>query len=153
MVVQTGTRGAETAAAQAKDAPEWLRLVPFLDDMGGAYAAASLAVTRAGAMTLAELSAAGVPSILVPYPYASGDHQTDNAKRHAARGAARVIAQSELTGEGLATQLRELLGDGVKLAAMREAAVEGESAGARERIADSCEKWLGGGGDVVPQDS
>jgi len=143
MLVQAGERAAAQASELAAGGPSWLKVVPFLNDMGGAYAAAALVVARAGAMTLAELSAAGVPAVLVPYPFAAADHQTDNARRHAARGAAVVVPQSELTGGRLAGLVRELTGDADRLGEMEEAARRGESAGARERIADSCDKWLG----------
>ena len=83
-----------------------------------AYAAASLVVARAGAMTLAELSAAGKPAILVPFPQAAEDHQTLNAKRHAASGAARVLPEAELTPERLAAWIRELSADPGRLRAL-----------------------------------
>jgi UDP-N-acetylglucosamine--N-acetylmuramyl-(pentapeptide) pyrophosphoryl-undecaprenol N-acetylglucosamine transferase len=143
LLVQAGERGVEQAKELAVGAPPGLRVVAFLDDMGGAYAAAQLVVARAGAMTLAELSAAGVPAVLVPYPYAAADHQTDNARRHAERGAALVLPQTELTGARLAELIRDLTGDPDRLAAMGASARRGESAGARERIADACEEWLG----------
>jgi UDP-N-acetylglucosamine--N-acetylmuramyl-(pentapeptide) pyrophosphoryl-undecaprenol N-acetylglucosamine transferase len=143
MVVQTGAQGIDAARAAARDAPSRLALVPFLDDVGGAYAAADLVVARAGAMTLAELAASGVPSVLVPYPWAAEDHQTRNAQRFAATGACRVIPQAELTGEGLAATIRELLQDRATLARMGEAARGGEASGARARIAAACERLLG----------
>jgi UDP-N-acetylglucosamine--N-acetylmuramyl-(pentapeptide) pyrophosphoryl-undecaprenol N-acetylglucosamine transferase len=117
--------------------------VPFLDDVGGAYAAADLVVARSGAMTLAELAASGVPSVLVPYPYAAEDHQTKNARRFAAGGAAVVVPQSELTGAGLGSLVAEFLGDREKLARMGEAARHVDEAGARGRIADACEQLMG----------
>jgi UDP-N-acetylglucosamine--N-acetylmuramyl-(pentapeptide) pyrophosphoryl-undecaprenol N-acetylglucosamine transferase len=143
MIVQTGAKGIEPARAEVAKSPAPVELTPFLDDMGGAYAAADLVVARAGAMTLAELAASGVPSILVPYPWATEDHQMKNAQRFAAEGAARVIPQAELSGERLAGTIRELLGDRAELARMSEAARKGEEAGARERIASACERFLG----------
>jgi UDP-N-acetylglucosamine--N-acetylmuramyl-(pentapeptide) pyrophosphoryl-undecaprenol N-acetylglucosamine transferase len=74
----------------------------FIDDMAAAYAQADLAVCRAGATTVAELAAAGVPAILVPFPHAVDDHQTTNARFLADAGAAILIQQSELTPERLA---------------------------------------------------
>jgi len=73
-----------------------IRLVPYLDDMPAALAAADVAVTRAGAMTVAELTARGVPAVLVPSPHVTHDHQTANAQVLAARGAARWIPESRL---------------------------------------------------------
>src|SRR5258706_10031081 len=74
----------------------------FIDDMAAAYGEADLAVCRAGATTVAELAAAGVPSILVPFPHAVDDHQTTNARFLADAGGAVLVPQSELTPEGLA---------------------------------------------------
>lgn len=74
-----------------------LRLLPYLDDMPAALAAADLAVTRAGAMTLAELTARGLPSVLIPSPNVTHDHQTANARVLARRGAARVVAETSLS--------------------------------------------------------
>jgi UDP-N-acetylglucosamine--N-acetylmuramyl-(pentapeptide) pyrophosphoryl-undecaprenol N-acetylglucosamine transferase len=144
MVIQAGARGIDEARAAAAAAPlPPVRLTPFLEDMGGAYAAADLVVARAGAMTLAELAASGGPSVLVPYPFAAEDHQAKNARRFAAQGAARVIPQAELTGERLAAAIRELLEDPAELTRMGAAARKGEEAGARERIAVACEGFLG----------
>lgn len=82
-------------------------LVAFIDDMARRYAEADLVVCRAGAVTVAELSAAGMASVLVPFPHAVDDHQTANARFLAERGAAILLPQNELTPERLA----KLLGD------------------------------------------
>jgi UDP-N-acetylglucosamine--N-acetylmuramyl-(pentapeptide) pyrophosphoryl-undecaprenol N-acetylglucosamine transferase len=84
-------------------------VVSFIDDMARAYASASLVIARAGATTLAELCAIGKPSILIPYPHAAEDHQAKNALAMERAGASLAIRESELTAEGLATQVRELL--------------------------------------------
>ena len=84
-------------------------VVSFIDDMARAYASASLVIARAGATTLAELCAIGKPSILIPYPHAAEDHQAKNALAMERAGAAIAIRESELTAEGLASQVRELL--------------------------------------------
>lgn len=83
-------------------------VVSFIDDMPRAYASASLVIARAGATTLAELCAIGKPSILIPYPHAAEDHQAKNALAMEKAGASVAIRESELTAEGLATQVREL---------------------------------------------
>jgi len=80
--------------------PTGAAVVPYVTDPAAAYAAADLVIARAGASTLAELSAVGKPAILVPYPFAAGDHQTANAMRFAQSGAAVVIADRDL-GNGL----------------------------------------------------
>ena len=77
----------------------------FIDDMAAAYASADLAVCRAGATTVAELAAAGVPSVLVPFPHAVDDHQTKNARFLSDAGAAVLVPQSELAPERLAALL------------------------------------------------
>jgi UDP-N-acetylglucosamine--N-acetylmuramyl-(pentapeptide) pyrophosphoryl-undecaprenol N-acetylglucosamine transferase len=77
----------------------------FIDDMAAAYAEADLVVCRAGAITIAEIAAAGVASVLVPYPHAVDDHQTANARFLADAGAAVLVPQSELSAEGLAELL------------------------------------------------
>jgi len=82
----------------------------FFDDMPARIASAHLVVCRAGASTVAELTAIGRPSILTPYPAAMDDHQTANAAPLAQAGAALVIPQSALTAEGLAAELSTLLG-------------------------------------------
>ena len=82
------------------------RLLPFIEDMGAALAEADLVVSRAGAMTVAELAAVGVGAILVPFPHAVDDHQTANARFLVDGGAAQLLPQSGLTPEGLAELLR-----------------------------------------------
>jgi UDP-N-acetylglucosamine--N-acetylmuramyl-(pentapeptide) pyrophosphoryl-undecaprenol N-acetylglucosamine transferase len=141
MVIQSGRAGFESARGRAR-ALSRVRVVPFLDDIGDAYAAASLVIARAGAMTLAELTASGVPAILVPYPYASEDHQMANARHHETGGAARVLPEAELTPELLAAWIRELAEDPRRLRVMAEAAAAARGGRARERIADACEGYL-----------
>ncbi|MDH4233862.1 MAG: undecaprenyldiphospho-muramoylpentapeptide beta-N-acetylglucosaminyltransferase [Gallionella sp.] len=80
---------------------------PFLDDMAGSYANADVVICRAGALTIAELAAAGVASILIPFPFAVDDHQTHNAQFLSRQGAAVLLPQSELSTERLAQLLRE----------------------------------------------
>lgn len=84
------------------------RLLPFIEDMGAALAEADLVVSRAGAMTVAELAAVGVGALLVPFPHAVDDHQTANARFLVDGGAARLLPQSGLTPAGLAELLRGL---------------------------------------------
>jgi UDP-N-acetylglucosamine--N-acetylmuramyl-(pentapeptide) pyrophosphoryl-undecaprenol N-acetylglucosamine transferase len=83
-------------------------LLPFIDDMARRYAEADLVVCRAGAITVAELSAGGVASVLVPFPHAVDDHQSANARFLAERGAAVLLPQATLTPESLAATLRGL---------------------------------------------
>ena len=93
------------------------RLVPMLDGLGAAYGAADLALTRAGS-TVWELAAAGLPAILVPYPFATADHQTLNARYFERGGGAIVVPETEL---GRVPELaRSLLGEPERLARMGE---------------------------------
>ena len=84
-------------------------LVPYLQDMSDAYAVCDLAIARAGASTLGELAALGIPAILVPYPHAAEDHHARNAAVLAERGAAVVIEDRELNADALWWTLRELM--------------------------------------------
>ena len=93
-------------------------LVPVTDHFGAALAAADLAISRAGG-TVWELAAAGTPAILVPYPHATADHQTLNARHFEAGGGAVVVDQSELAR--VPELAEELLGDAERLARMSEA--------------------------------
>jgi UDP-N-acetylglucosamine--N-acetylmuramyl-(pentapeptide) pyrophosphoryl-undecaprenol N-acetylglucosamine transferase len=106
-------------------------LVPYLRDMADAYAVADLVVARAGASTLGELAALGLPSILVPYPFAADDHQTANARAFEAAGAAVVIADRDLNADSLWWTLREIM-EAPRLQQMREAA---RSLAARDPVA------------------
>lgn len=98
------------------------QLIGFCDQMPSAYALADLVIARSGASTLTEISLAGLPSILVPYPYAADDHQTANAKVFSEAGAAKLIQQKDLTPESLAKLLSELLTNPGALKLMSEAA-------------------------------
>jgi UDP-N-acetylglucosamine--N-acetylmuramyl-(pentapeptide) pyrophosphoryl-undecaprenol N-acetylglucosamine transferase len=111
-------------------------LVDFIDDMAARYAAADLVICRAGALTVAELAAAGVASILVPFPHAVDDHQTGNARFLAEAGAAILLPQSELTPEKLAGLLRELTRE--KLATMADKARVLAKPEATRSVAEIC---------------
>ena len=88
----------------------------FFSDVPQRLARAHLAICRAGASTIGELTAVGRPAVLIPYPFATDDHQTANARAIAAAGGARLIVQSELRVEGLAANLEKLFADGPALA-------------------------------------
>jgi UDP-N-acetylglucosamine--N-acetylmuramyl-(pentapeptide) pyrophosphoryl-undecaprenol N-acetylglucosamine transferase len=110
-----------------------ISIVPYLYNMPQALAAADLAVFRAGAIGLAELTARGIPAVLIPYPYAAENHQEFNARVLEAQGAALVIRDADLTGPRLADTLETLLGDADKLAAMARASKQlGRPAAAAE---------------------
>lgn len=113
--------GVYTALTSAGE-PEWVHVVPYIEDMPRALAAADFALSRAGAMTIAEFLNEGLPAILVPLPTAAEDHQTYNALALEAAGAARVLPESDLTAERLADEIRTVAGDPEALLLMRGAA-------------------------------
>jgi UDP-N-acetylglucosamine--N-acetylmuramyl-(pentapeptide) pyrophosphoryl-undecaprenol N-acetylglucosamine transferase len=98
------------------------RFLAFIQDMASAYAAADLVISRAGATTIAELTALGKPALLIPYPFATNDHQRLNAEEVVRVGGARLIPDRDLTGHRLAAKLRALLDDPPALAEMGRAA-------------------------------
>jgi len=120
VVHQTGQDGFETVAAAYKRKNLKVEAYRFIEAMGEAYNSADLVVCRAGATSLAEITAAGLPSILIPYPFASDDHQTINARSLEKAGAAVMIRQEGLTGAVLAGEIRRLYGDPQVLKSMRE---------------------------------
>jgi UDP-N-acetylglucosamine--N-acetylmuramyl-(pentapeptide) pyrophosphoryl-undecaprenol N-acetylglucosamine transferase len=112
----------ETERRLSRGGPLLVRALPFLDRMELAYAVADLVVSRSGATTVAEVTVCGLPSILVPYPYATGRHQEANARAVQRAGAAMVIMDDALTGELLASKVTGLLEDRPRLRAMAERA-------------------------------
>jgi UDP-N-acetylglucosamine--N-acetylmuramyl-(pentapeptide) pyrophosphoryl-undecaprenol N-acetylglucosamine transferase len=115
--------------------PEHYKLHAYIEPFGDAYAAADVAAARAGGSVF-ELAAAGLASVLVPYPHATADHQTKNARWMEAGGAAVVVPDSELDGPRLAREVGALLGAPDRLRAMQRAARELARPDAADRIAD-----------------
>ncbi|NSL56429.1 undecaprenyldiphospho-muramoylpentapeptide beta-N-acetylglucosaminyltransferase [Uliginosibacterium aquaticum] len=99
---QSGANQIEALRAAYAEAGVEGELLPFIDNMAQRYAEADLVICRSGALTVAELAAAGVASVLVPFPHAVDDHQTGNARFLSERDAAILMPQSELTAQGLA---------------------------------------------------
>jgi UDP-N-acetylglucosamine--N-acetylmuramyl-(pentapeptide) pyrophosphoryl-undecaprenol N-acetylglucosamine transferase len=122
------------ARLDALGSPPHYRLEPYIDPFADAYAAADLACARAGGSVF-EVAAAGLPSILVPYPHASADHQTGNARWMEEGGAAVVVPDAELDAERLSAEVRALLADPGRLERMGEAASALSRPDAAERIA------------------
>lgn len=133
---QSGSKNIEQAAAAYREAGVEASLEPFIQDMAAAYAWADLVICRSGALTVAELAAAGVASILVPYPHAVDDHQSRNARFLSEAGAAVLIQQKELTPEWLFDRLRAF--DRVSLLAMAQAARSRAQPDAVHRVANHC---------------
>jgi UDP-N-acetylglucosamine--N-acetylmuramyl-(pentapeptide) pyrophosphoryl-undecaprenol N-acetylglucosamine transferase len=135
---QAGERTIDVARAAYRSAGVDAEVTPFIADMAEAYGWADLVVCRAGALTVSELAAAGVASVLVPYPFAVDDHQVGNARYLADIGAARLVIQRDLTPSGLTALLDALLSDRDALLRIAEAARTRARADAAERIADAC---------------
>ncbi|MBV9192342.1 MAG: undecaprenyldiphospho-muramoylpentapeptide beta-N-acetylglucosaminyltransferase [Betaproteobacteria bacterium] len=108
VVHQAGEKHIDTLRTNYAAAGVQGELVAFIDDMARRYAEADLVICRAGAVTIAELSAGGMASVLVPFPFAVDDHQTANARFLAERGAAVLLPQTELTAERLAELIRKM---------------------------------------------
>jgi UDP-N-acetylglucosamine--N-acetylmuramyl-(pentapeptide) pyrophosphoryl-undecaprenol N-acetylglucosamine transferase len=136
---QTGAADHERVAAAYARIGVPARVEPFISDMGTAYAEADLVIARAGAMSCAEITARGLPSILVPYPHAADDHQRHNAEALVRAGAATMILDRELTGETLVNALDPLLADVAARSRMAAAARAAGRPDAAERVADVCE--------------
>jgi len=142
---QTGERGLEETTSAYRGRGINADVRAFIDDMAGAYGWADLAVCRSGALTIAELAAAGVPAVLVPFPAAVDDHQTRNAEYVVHAGAGVLMPESSLTPVTLAQRLRELLETGrPKLLEMARAARATAIVDADERLADACVAVAGG---------
>ena len=133
---RVGERAAELLRDRGPtgDGPQ-LVIENFIEDMGEAYAWADLVLARTGASTLAEVTAAGKPSLLIPFPFATHDHQAVNAAFLAKAGAAVVIAQDALADHDLATEIMQLFADAPRLEAMAQAALGQAMPRAAERIA------------------
>jgi len=108
----------------------------FVHQMPEAYAVSDLVVSRAGATTLAELTAVGRPAVLIPYPYAAGNHQELNAQRLAEMGAVRVVLDHELDGEVLAKQIRDLYHDAAMRAEMQRSSRSLGKPDAAQKVVD-----------------
>jgi len=135
---QCGEKFADAARTAYAQAGVEASVEPFIEDIGAAYAWADLVVCRAGALTLAELAAAGIGAVLVPFPFAVDDHQTANARAWVEAGAALLLPETEASSERLAALLGDLVDDRARLASMAEAARTLEKPEAAKRIADVC---------------
>lgn len=119
----TGTLSYDSVLEELRDQPAKY-IIKYEYDMPSALAAADLIICRAGAISLAEIAARGIPSILIPYPYAAEDHQTYNARAFVASGAAKMIVDQFLTDKELIQDIEELKNNKTALSAMSAAAKE-----------------------------
>lgn len=140
---QTGKtdRAAVEEAYRAKGLDAVVR--EFIDDMSSAYGRADLVVCRAGATTISELTALGKAAILVPFPFAAGDHQRLNGQTLVDAGAAWMVLDRELDEDGLAVLLRRAIDDPVATGELRRRARELGHPDAAARVADECLRVLG----------
>ena len=136
-------RGLATARRGYAERGVEARVDAFVDDMAGAYAWADLAICRAGALTIAELAAAGLGAILVPFPHAVDDHQARNAGSFGSEGAGIVVPQREFTPRRLADELVALLERPGRVAAMGASAARLARPAAPADIADACLELAG----------
>ncbi|MEM1414662.1 MAG: undecaprenyldiphospho-muramoylpentapeptide beta-N-acetylglucosaminyltransferase [Myxococcota bacterium] len=150
VVHQTGAAMRDAVEARYRElgfrigsGPGEVTVTPFIDDMAAAYADAALVVSRAGATTLAELTAVGRPAVLVPFPHAADDHQAKNARALADAGAARAILERDLEVASLAATVSEILGDEAMRRGMAEAARRLGKPEAAADIVDDLAGWLG----------
>ncbi|MBL4865945.1 MAG: undecaprenyldiphospho-muramoylpentapeptide beta-N-acetylglucosaminyltransferase [Pseudomonadales bacterium] len=111
IIHQAGKRNYETAREHYEKFSVVAEVRPFIEDMAHAYEWADLVICRAGALTVSEVSAAGVAAIFIPYPHAVDDHQTKNAEYLETAGAAVIVQQNNLDGKRLTDLLKGLLGD------------------------------------------
>ena len=143
VVHSTGADGFdETVAALALSPDEARRwhVVPYISNMGEALAAADLVLSRAGASSIAEIAALGAPSVLVPYPHATADHQTTNARFLTDAGAAVLVPDDKIDEPLFSEELLGLLDDPARRAAMRDAARGLGGSDAAAALADEVER-------------
>jgi UDP-N-acetylglucosamine--N-acetylmuramyl-(pentapeptide) pyrophosphoryl-undecaprenol N-acetylglucosamine transferase len=139
VLLKAGAKNHDPVAAELAEADPAgvVELTRFIERMDHAYAAADVAVTRAGAGTVAELAVVGLPAVLVPYPHATEDHQTANARTLADAGGALLVPDDEAIADVAGPQLEALLADPGALDDMR-AALRSE---ARPRAAEALAAW------------
>jgi len=138
VIHQTGLKNIKSANQSYADAHVEAKVEAFIDDMPSVYQWADLVICRSGAMTVFELAAVGIASVLVPYPYAVDDHQTVNAKYLEDAGAAIIKQQDELTVDWLASTIREFDDNREKLVDMAIAARQLAIPHSAKNIADAC---------------
>lgn len=137
---QTGTAEHEALSKEFSGAGICGEIVPFIRDMPAAFAQADLVVGRSGAGGVNEIAAAGMPSILVPFPFAADDHQRTNAELLVKAGAARMIPDAEMTGERLSREIEELRQNAAERDEMRARVRQFARPGAAQRAADILEE-------------
>jgi len=141
---QCGGADYERMCAVYQDMGQEARLEAFIHDMGEAYAWADLALCRAGATTVAELTACGLPAVFIPFPHATHDHQTMNARLLERQGAALALAECDLDRRDCAGMVIDLLKSPEKIAAMSESARKLARPQAAAAVVDVLEELVAG---------
>ncbi len=141
VIHQTGKKNFDEVQELYHSAGIAAEVKPFLDDMAHYYAWADVVICRAGALTVAELAAAGVASILIPFPYAVDDHQTGNAKFLSDKGAAILLPQTELDARRLAAVLEEMTREKAMQMAIKARCLAQPDAA--KRVAEVCKELAG----------
>lgn len=136
VIHQTGQKDYERVRSEYEKTAPFFEVIPFVHDVEGFYSRCDLLLCRAGAVTLAEVTALGMPAILVPLPTATHNHQEQNARRLHEAGAARMILQKDLTVEVLWKELETLMTSPQSLEAMSEASKKMGKPDATQRIVD-----------------
>lgn len=139
---QAGPKLIDKALAAYKEFDVDAEVMPYIEDMAEAYGWADLVVCRSGALTIAELTAAGLAAILIPYPYAVDDHQTSNGQFLVERKAAYLIQQDELDVDRMADYLSEIMFDRSRLLDMAERARTSAFPNATQEVIEWCMKEL-----------
>jgi UDP-N-acetylglucosamine--N-acetylmuramyl-(pentapeptide) pyrophosphoryl-undecaprenol N-acetylglucosamine transferase len=144
-ILQTGTGDYAWVRTEMERCADRVYVSPYISEIHLAYEAADVALARAGALSVSELAAVGLPAILVPYPYAADDHQAHNAELLVEAGGALVIEDDRLNGDNLASVLDPLLADSERLERMGKALESVAARGAAGRIADDIQDLCGWG--------
>ncbi len=124
IILQTGAKNYDDVIAMLGEIPENTTVAPYFDDMSIPLAASDLVVSRSGSLSISEICAVGLPSVLVPYPYSAADHQRLNAKVMENLGASTVLEDGKCDGETLLELVNNTIFDDAKLRQMRTAALD-----------------------------
>lgn len=146
VVHQTGANDEDVTRTRYAETPlePRVQVTPYIDDMPSAYAAADLAICRAGALTIAEITAVGLPSLLIPFPYAAGNHQEANAQALVDAGAAEMVRQEDWATDSVVQWLGRLLETGdQRLVSMSRSARQLARPQAASHVVDDLERVAG----------
>lgn len=141
---QAGPQNIEAAKALYQQAGVEADVVPFIEDMAAAYGWADLVICRSGALTVSELAAAGVASLLIPYPHAVDDHQTRNGEYLSQQGAAMLVQQQQITPMALAQLIQNSFSDRARLQIMATKARALAMLDATGKVVRACQEVVGG---------